>query len=176
MKKPDIVFFIHVLRRRAIPVECFGVSATDARRFIELFCRVWISLSFFVRRTLLAAWRQRRLLVTDYPKIILANRQRWFSQFSKRKNANTPSAFFRLDTGYFFCSDMIMEMDTDGAEALIAHELTHEFQFAIGAFKLSEYDDKKIEVENNCNSWIELFGFDAEKLKHYKKIERKIYE
>ena len=163
MSKGFTVIEIPVLRRRTIPLEIYDVSLADVKRFAELFCRVWDTLNFYVRRKLLKTWRGTRRLIAGYPRIILASKHRWHSQFSKGKT-NTPAAFYKMDTGFCFCADFVLCRSDGYAEAVIAHELLHEFQVAIGIF----YTLPETEIEADCNHWVKMFGFEAELLHGYK--------
>jgi hypothetical protein len=151
--KPDEIYSLPVLRRRTVPLEAYGVSNSEAERFIELFLSTWGTLEFAARRALLRIWRSRRRQFVEYPRIILASRG-WFETRLCKGVRGTVFGFWQPDTGFCFAADLLAKPDAY-VEAVIVHELIHDILASFKHFRTMDQET----LENECDDLAFNLGF-----------------
>jgi hypothetical protein len=100
----------------------------DGPRFRSLFLETWRRISLGDRRRILRHWRADDSFAREIrrsPSIVLV------ATWDEKKH-NQSAGTRCLGHGLRFCSADIDEMPDDAVRDLIAHELAHVFQFALG--------------------------------------------
>ena len=155
----DFEMTVMIGTRRRGRVECLGVSRADAARFCRLFETTWAAIPRWARAAIVRGWRWRRGLgLREFPIIRLGSKHRLRSQFFKGQKMMFAGCF-HATRGYAFCSDeLALKTDSD-IRAVVAHELAHDLQFSDDGLRIENYS--KIELEQNANAFVKIWGFNA---------------
>jgi hypothetical protein len=131
----------------------------DGERFVRLFRYAWSRLPLWVRRRILAHWRDGdhgtifRQLLKSSPQIELVG------SWPGRNNA---LACVKANGHHLrFWSQIVHRFPDELVEDLIAHELAHVLQGAIGRLTYDADVNDDEELEEDANLKMESWGFDA---------------
>lgn len=153
---------VPLLPRHGIVVE--GVSSP---RFVRLFRKTWAMIPLAARRAILKHWRRRRpdglALFLRHASPMQRAKIRAATRPSKRMNERRPT--IRLSTrlrgamvadlGHYvvFEAKFLDSLRPARACHVIAHELAHVYQYAIGTHDGMTYDGAEADAERLAKAW-----------------------
>jgi hypothetical protein len=146
--------YVRLLPRHDVVVFAPG---GDGKRFARLFAETWRRLPYRVRRHVLKHWRESDLSFVNYsPQIELVDF--WSQRMVEAGLGGDKAAVFCLGHRLVFWTKIVDAYPDDLVRDLIAHELAHVYQWAIGC-DLDEMEPMLCESE--ADLLVETWGFSS---------------